>query len=133
MDASRLAALIAEIYSLPTFITNYDKSVTDYLNGSSTVCVNFLDVIPTLSSDISSGLAYDSSWSGRGSSYGALVDFVYEVAAIKRNTSILTTNKLDYYLINDTQISNDTDFNNGESAKTVSYIIGNAPDQGITI
>jgi hypothetical protein len=133
MDAARLAALTAEIEALPTFITNYDKSINDYLNGITPTCVNFLDVIPNLSDDISSGLAYDASWSGQGSSYGSLLDFVYEVNAIRRCSSILVTNKLDYYLINDTQSSNDTDFNNGEAAKTMSYIVGNAPDQGVTI
>lgn len=133
MDAARLTELKAEINALAKFLSDYDTSVTNYLDGSSPTCVHFLDVIPTLKNDATSALASDAAWSGQGSSYGALVDFIYEVSAIQRSTPILNNNKLSYYIIDDTQKSKDADYNNGEAAKTISYLLGISPDLGITI
>ena len=133
MDATRLANLKTEINALATFLSAYDTSVTNYLNTTTTTCVHFLDVVPGLSNDNTFSLAYNGSYDGQGSSFGALGDFVYEVSAIQRNTTILQFNKLSYYLADDVFVSSEADFNKGEAAKTISYITGTSPDQGITI
>ena len=133
MDITRLTNLKAEINALATFLSAYDTSVYNYLNTTATTCVHFLDVVPGLSNDNSFSLAYNGSNNGQGTSYGALGDFVYEVSAIQRNTSILQANKLSYYLADDNFISAASDFNKGEAAKTISYITGTSPDQGVTI
>lgn len=133
MDATRLTNLKSEVNALATFLSNYDTSVADFLSGSNSTCIHFADVIPNLSNDNSAALAYEAVASGQGSSYGALVDFVYGVAAVQRNTAIILITKAAYYTSNDNQILIDDSFNTGEGARTLSYIIGNSPDMGITI
>lgn len=133
MDITRLNNLKTEINALPTFLSNYDNSVASFLTGATPTCIHFADVISNLSNDNSAALAYEAVESGQGSSYGALVDFVYEVAAIQRNTSILLITKAAYYTSNENQILIDESFNKGEAARTLSYIIGNSPDMGIII
>jgi hypothetical protein len=133
MDAIRLTALKIEITNLNTWLTTYDTSVYNFLNGVSTTCVHFLDVIPTLSNNNAASIAYDGAYSGHGSSFGSLTDFIYEVSGIQRNTAIFNSIKLTYYLLDDVQKTADADFNSGESAKFISYIVGSSPDQGITI
>lgn len=133
MDVTRLNNLKAEINALATFLAAYDTSISDYFNTTTTTCLHFLDVVPTLTNDSSFGLAFNGSYSGHGSSYGALADFVYDVSAVQRSTAILKATKLSYYLSDEVQRSTDADFNNGEAAKSISYITGMSPDQGITI
>jgi len=133
MDATRLAALKSEINALATFLTTYDTSVSNYLSNLSPTCLHISDVISTLSNDAAASLALDASWSGHGSAFGALTDFVYEVNAIQRNAEILSYNKATYYVMDDGQKVLDQAFNAGESAKAISYITGSSPDQGITI
>lgn len=133
MDNTQLTNLKNEIDSLTTFLIDYDTSVHDYLDGSNASCLHFLDVIDTLNNDTSVSIVYDSAWEGHSSSYGAMTNFVYEIAAIQRNKSILDTPKATYYTINDAQIVTDEGYNRGEASRTLAYILGTSPDQGIII
>ena len=133
MDATRLANLKIEINNLAIWLTAYDTSISNYFNGSSPTCVHFLESILTLNNNNTSSLAYDASYSGQGSSFGALTDFVYEVSSIQRNTAVISANKITYYLQGDLQKSTDADFNSGHSTMTIAYMQGTSPDQGIII
>ena len=133
MDNSQLTLLKAEVNALPTFLSTYDLAVVNYLNGNNPTCPHFLDTINSLSNDISLSVSLGGAWSGQGSSYGVITDFVYTIAAIKRNASILTTTKAAYYAQNDaTQISSDA-YAKGEAAKILSYLQGRSPHQGVII
>lgn len=133
MDQTQFANLKIEINGLATFISDYTSNVSDYLGGSTPTCVHFLNTINNLKNDTATSIAFDRAWSGHGSSYGALSDFIFEVTAIQRSVPILTATKATYYTDNDTQKTLEKEYNKGEVARTISYIVGISPDQKVII
>ena len=133
MDAAKFAQLDTEVKALPIVIDTYDKGVSDFLSGAVSTCPHFLDSISSLVNDVALSVAYDLTWSGQGSAYGAVLSFVHEIEAYKRHANILPTNKSRYYVENSTEVMNSKTKMTGEAARTMAYINGNSPDQGIMI
>lgn len=128
-----LQSLTTEMRDTVTKLSAYFKSVADYLVSGTGTPAHFEDTYPTLSTDQVQETSQSIKLGVNGYSSGAISATLYETEALKREGSMVSMIKGQFYIAEATQLTADAEEASSDLAKKLNYIQGRSPEQNITI
>ena len=114
-------------------ISQYLGQVAAYMDTGSGTLPSFEDLVESLGTDMIISMIHNLSAGAQGSATGTLQEQLQYLLAIIREQSLVSLTKGQIYDLASGEMTLEAEKNSADMAKTLNYIRGKSPNQGVTL